>query len=380
MRAIRTLLNNEFSFLEGLRARPSLTSNLFSLYFNKRNYGGPTFITWELTNQCQCKCKHCERDIESKPLSRFERLEIVKNIILLPTRWISLLGGEPFIVPEIIEIAEILKSKGKKVTITTNGLLLKEFIKDLIRIKIDAIHLSVDSHRSEVHDCLRNTPGLFNNLLDSIMEIRKNRISRKVSIKLRCTISKANYRELIEYVEFWKDKADAIYFQPIVDNNLNRVRDKSLLFTEGDEDSFRDILSRLQNRNSSFRNIYYSLMPEYIFNRQGFFKKLNYQCLLTSSCGLNILPNGCITICYGRRENVSGNALHESIMDIWRKPETMVSKKNILNTPAEYFYSQCFCWDPNTAFNLYLVFLSNWIKTTFGLIFKLNILNYLYCK
>ncbi len=341
---------------------PNVVGNFLSIFLNKKSFYGPAFISWVLTDQCQCKCKHCYREPIPTSLSKEARFKIARNIAESSAHWISLIGGEPLIIPEIMDIIRILKKSNKKVTMTTNGLDLDCFLKDIIDLRIDAVHVSIDSHKREIHDYLRDTQGLFDIAFKAISEIKLSRKSAKPLIKLRCTISKANYLELVDYVEFWKDKVDAIHFQPIVDNRMNRARDKGLMLTKEDEGPFRSVLSELQKRYSFLRNSYYKLMPEFIFNRQALYKKLNYKCLLVASSGLYVLPDGRVTICYGRREDIAGNVIDKRIIDIWRDRETMNMQRRIVDISPDLFCPECFCWEPHTPFNLYLLFFYNYIR------------------
>lgn len=361
MNITKCVLNNELSFFEVLKAAPNFICNLFTFLYGKKGFYGPTFLTWVLTDECQSKCKHCYRDSIPSFLSGDERLSITENIARSSVYWVSLTGGEPLIIPEVIDIARILKNHNKKVTITTNGYLLNKFVREIINIKLDAVHISVDSHRGKVHDYLRNTPGLFDKIHNTILEIRKHRSFKRPAVKLRCTISKINYLEMIDYVKFWKEKVDAIHFQPIVNNSINRVRDKNLMFTQEDEVLFRNILSRLQREYTFFRNMYYSLMPDYIFNRRELHERLSYKCLLVSSSGLYILPDGNVVSCYGRREEILGNVKNDSISDIWKSKKTINLQRKIRDTSSE-----CFCWEPHTLFNLYHNSLDKLVRRTIG--------------
>ncbi|MCF7916168.1 MAG: radical SAM protein [Candidatus Omnitrophica bacterium] len=360
MMMIKKYLKNELSLPEVLKAAPNLVYNFFSLLYKSQNNRGPVFLTWVLTDKCQLKCKHCLRESIPSSLSKKDKLNIAKKIADSSAYWISITGGEPFIVPELMDIVKILKRKNKKVTITTNGFLLDNFLKDLIDVGLDAIHLSVDSHKREVHDFLRDCPGLFDKIVKIISEIKIKR-KKKPLIKLRCTISKANYLQMSDYVKFWQDKVDSIHFQPIVNDRMNRTREKSLMFVKEDEKPFRDVLLKLQ-QHSIFRNKYYDLMPEFIFNRNQLCKSLNYKCLLMASSGIYLLPNGDATVCYGRKEYVVGDILTESIVDIWAKKNTMDIRKKIVNIYSKSHCKDCFCWGPNTQFNLYLLSLYNFFN------------------
>jgi len=359
---MKNLLNNDMSLTDVFKATPSLICNLLPFIFNKRGLLGPTFLWWTLTYECSIKCKHCYIKQKFETLSKDQKLKIARNIACSSVYWVSFVGGEPLIVSEIVDIVRILKKSNKKVTITTNGLFLNNFVQDIIDVGLDAVHISVDSHRKEVHDYLRNTPGLFDEILKAITEIKRRRKSGRPLIKLRCTLSRENYLEAVDYVKFWKDKVDAIYFQPIVDNIINRVRERSVLFTEQDEVPFRKVLSSLQKDFIYFRNMYYSRMPDFVFHRERIWIELGFKCMLVPAAVLNILPDGNTCLCNGRRDESGGNALNQSIREIWRSDSIKFLQDEIKKTYSEGFDYECFCWESCTFFNLYLVNFYNFIS------------------
>jgi MoaA/NifB/PqqE/SkfB family radical SAM enzyme len=362
MISFQAFLNNEFSLKEVLKAVPSLTANLLSAFLGKKWSSSPTFLTWVLSNRCQLTCRHCSRELFSEPLSLDKKKEIAKNIASSSTCWVSFTGGEPLMVPGVMDIIRIIKNGNKKVTITTNGAMLKSFMGDIVGAGIDAVNISVDSHQSQVHDYLRGASGLFNNIFGAIEELKKNRIFKKPQIKLKCTISRANYKELINYVDFWKDKVDSIYFQPIVNNNMNQIRDKNLLFAKEDEKTFRSVLSNLQKKYSSFKNDYYNFMPDYIFHKEELYRKLKYKCLIISTSALYILPHGKAVICYGERGEIAADTAVKSIADIWRSDKTRAVQKKIRFILESRYDPNCFCWEANTLFNLHLLSLYNFVS------------------
>lgn len=354
-RFLERYFKSEILLEEAIKAAPSLICNFFSLIFKKKSFCGPTFLTWVLTYQCQLECRHCLIKSKSTFLTKEEKLKVAENIAKSSTHWVSLSGGEPLIFPEILDIVRILKNNHKKVTITTNGLVLDSFIDDLIDAGLDGLHISMDSHKKDIHDFLRDCPGLFDRVLNTIYKIKSKRERKKPLIKLRCTVSKKNYFDLVSYVDFWKDKADSIHFQPVTDVRMNYVREKNLMFTKEDEGPFRSVIFELQKKYSIYRNSYYSLMPDFIFDRQGLCQRLNYKCLFVASSGLYIVPDGHIAVCYSQQDNTIGNAVWESISSVWKKNDTILARRKIVDMSFESFCSDCFCWCPNTQFNIYLL-------------------------
>lgn len=64
--------------------------------------------------------------------------------------WVYITGGEPFTIPNLADICDILKSKGFKVGVTTNGTFYRPEIAD----HVDRIGISFDGTK-EYHDAYR---------------------------------------------------------------------------------------------------------------------------------------------------------------------------------------------------------------------------------
>jgi len=79
-------------------------------------------------------------------------LETFKKIPFELFRYAHLRGwSEPLLNSDIIEIVKIAKKEGCLVGITTNGLLLDELAKDLVRSGIDLVAVSIASPNAEIH-------------------------------------------------------------------------------------------------------------------------------------------------------------------------------------------------------------------------------------
>ncbi len=346
------LLKDELRILEAMRALPGLTMNLGTALLGVRSLGSPTFLSWALTGKCQLECLHCANDTMAPALSPEQRLEVAPRIAESGALRVSLCGGEPLLAPEVAEIARTLKQAGKYVSITTNGELLPDCAEDLIDAGVDAIQISVDSMWPAKLKRLRGRQGLFNRVVEAADFLRRRRQGKVPEVRIRCTISRQNLREVPAFVDFWGPRSDAIHFQPVVDDGMNQVRDRALLFREEDETSFRAVIAELQRLHRRFRSPYYSLMPDYVFDRDGLRSRLDFICLLVSSAGMFVFPDGSASPCYVFQEESAGigNLTTHSVGKIWRSPAFARARRRVRReSPA------CFCWDPNTIFNLYLL-------------------------
>ena len=69
----------------------------------------PRYITWEITNACNLRCKHCILPNVGKPLkdelNTKDAFEVVSNIADSGAKTILFSGGEPLVREDILEVA-----------------------------------------------------------------------------------------------------------------------------------------------------------------------------------------------------------------------------------------------------------------------------------
>lgn len=96
------------------------------------DYGWPRHLFIELTSECQLCCSYCPRPRVSHQLPFELFKKIVDEASLHGRRSFSLhLFGEPLLYPRILESIKYLKSRGHTVLLTTNGVLLGRFFKEI---------------------------------------------------------------------------------------------------------------------------------------------------------------------------------------------------------------------------------------------------------
>lgn len=111
------------------------------------------YLRLSVTDRCNLRCHYCMpvngvNFVNRKELLTYE--EMLRLCAMLAKNGIEkirITGGEPFVRADIIHFLEKLTAiEGiKKVSITTNGILVKEHINDLKRIGIKDINLSLDT-------------------------------------------------------------------------------------------------------------------------------------------------------------------------------------------------------------------------------------------
>lgn len=159
-----------------------------------------------LTNRCNVNCIYCHHDgmrsskNEMTPDEIYKICQIAKRI---GVRKIRLSGGEPLIRKDIVEIISKISSIGfNDISITTNGILLEKYAKDLKEAGLDRVNVSLDTLNPETYEFITKKDYL---------EAAKKGILKSVEVglypvKINMVIMKdINEHEIKDMFNFCKD-------------------------------------------------------------------------------------------------------------------------------------------------------------------------------
>ena len=121
------------------------------------------YIRISVTDRCNLRCTYCMpegiRLTSMSELLTFEEIvQVVRTAAELGIRHVKLTGGEPLLRRSLPTLVQMLKNiEGiEQVTLTTNGILLKEHLPALLKAGLDAVNISLDSTD---RDTFRNITG-----------------------------------------------------------------------------------------------------------------------------------------------------------------------------------------------------------------------------
>lgn len=112
------------------------------------------YLRISLTDRCNLRCRYCmpEKGIANKLghediLTLEENYDLIKEFVELGIDKIRFTGGEPLIRKGIVDLIErVNKLEGvKEITMTTNGLLLKDMAKSLRDAGLNRVNISLDT-------------------------------------------------------------------------------------------------------------------------------------------------------------------------------------------------------------------------------------------
>lgn len=131
----------------------------------------------EPTTTCNLDCRTCVRNIWEDPkapmaMATFERL--VASLPELPNlnRVVFTGFGEPLAHPHLLDMIGVMRERGLAVSLGSNGLLLKPKIaRELVRLGVDRLVISVDGARPETYAGVRG--AMLSTILDNIRSLNE---------------------------------------------------------------------------------------------------------------------------------------------------------------------------------------------------------------
>jgi MoaA/NifB/PqqE/SkfB family radical SAM enzyme len=176
----------------------------------------------DVNNICNLHCSHCywwlNRKDDARDLSAEQWREIIRSTFKKQSIYIvTLVGGEPTMRPDIIEV--FCEEMPRRVCVVTNGTYPLKRFEDLYFYWV-----SLDG-TEEVHDSIRGK-GAYIKTKQNILEYirgpdRKGKPAWK-DIWITMTINSLNYNTIEDLVEEWKNKVNKIGFQfhtPFIKND-----------------------------------------------------------------------------------------------------------------------------------------------------------------
>lgn len=169
----------------------------------------PVKLDLRLIYACNLRCKMCGQwgdtgtyfDYSTPKLKRKLELKMIESVVdeLRPRglKYVDMEGGETFLHPQIIDILAMLKSRGLLVKPVTNGTLLKERADDLVKIGVDAIHVSVDGDK-DAHNHVRQAEWAYDRTMEglaAVAEARRRAGRRTPLLAVSFTMTRHNTAE-----------------------------------------------------------------------------------------------------------------------------------------------------------------------------------------
>lgn len=273
----------------------------------------PLHIHWEITNKCNFNCIQCyqQNDKVRDNLSDRDLMNIAKKIVDAGVFQVSVSGGEPFLVKNIVEILTYLKENNVDLVVCSNGSYLKDEHIDVMKNYKIPIQISLDSSFEEKNNKIRGNEQAFSLAISCIKKL----INNNIEVSLAFCATKYNYLDIEGVTEL----CFKLGIQRLVIGEVLPVYGgfnyENLLFEEETYAEFLRCIKILQEK--------YSNIDIFVNSEWGF--------LYSDICGhapctaldrdFAILHNGYVTPCpFIRNPNYFlGNLLKMDVSTIWKK-------------------------------------------------------------
>ncbi|MEW6556477.1 MAG: GTP 3',8-cyclase MoaA [Elusimicrobiota bacterium] len=173
------------------------------------------YLRISVTDRCNLRCVYCmpKEGVENIPYNeilRYEEiLEIVDVAISLGIKKIRITGGEPLVRKGLIPFLCELSQRKVDFSITTNGILLGDFAKDLKKVRVKRINVSLDT-LSEKKFFQITRGGNIKKVINGILRAKEVGIE---PIKINTVVlTDANEQEIKNFVEFAKTNGLVLRF------------------------------------------------------------------------------------------------------------------------------------------------------------------------
>lgn len=187
------------------------------------------YLRISITENCNLRCTYCmpAEGIQLTPkkhlMTAEEILEIAKTFVSLGVTKIRLTGGEPLVRKDAKEILLSLSKLGTELTLTTNGLLVHDYITVFKEAGITSLNVSIDTlQKDKFAEITRR---------DEFDKLNKNislLLSEGFNVKLNVVLIKGfNENEILDFIGLTKDKnlqIRFIEFMPFDGNNWDKSK------------------------------------------------------------------------------------------------------------------------------------------------------------
>ena len=188
-----------------------------------------SYLRISITEKCNLRCTYCmpAEGIALTPrphlMTEDEIVAIAQTFVDLGVTKIRLTGGEPLVRKEAHSIIERLGQLGVQLTLTTNGLLVHDFISTFKKAGIKALNVSIDSLQKEKYKAITRRDS-FNQLWNNIELLQQNDFQVKLNVVL---IKGFNDNEILDFIALTKAQKlqiRFIEFMPFDGNQWNKEK------------------------------------------------------------------------------------------------------------------------------------------------------------
>jgi MoaA/NifB/PqqE/SkfB family radical SAM enzyme len=301
--------------------------------------GRMTLMVVKPTLRCTANCAGCasrrelhRSALQERQLSFDQWRTILRDGVSLGMKSLEISGGEPTLYEHLLDLIREAKARGLRVKMNSNGSTINEqFAQKLLDAGLDAVCLSIYSHRPGVHDEFRRSKNLWNKVTQAARIFAQLRIQQPwFRLYTQTILLRENFRTLDKLIDFHyrlgSQTMTVSYLEGDFDGEYRLSEEEVLEFRREVVPravAFCETLDpRVRHRAvAAVASLYADDIGSPADLGRGIYWHKG-ECQIPSAGSL-ILANGdvhpCNVVEY-THEPVMGNVLEESLPEIWRSP------------------------------------------------------------
>lgn len=279
------------------------------------------YVFFELTRQCNLKCRHCGSSCNRKLMQQIESnvvfrvIDEITDKVTPQQTMFCITGGEPLLYDEWAAIGSYISSKGYHWGMTTNGTLITpEIVEKMVEAGMKTISVSLDG-LEEVHEWLREKKGCYKAAVKGIKMLVESKKFRCVQVTT--VVHPKNISDLESMHEFFKNlKVDSWKLTGV--EPIGEAINNPELFLSGKQ--YRQLLDFIcEKRTSKELEVTFGCSHFLTEKYDNAVRKQRFICgagtmIASISADGDIL--GCLDI-DNRAATKQGNVYEENFWDVW---------------------------------------------------------------
>lgn len=172
----------------------------------------------QVTRSCNQSCRFCSNPPSGMDIGAAEACARIDDLAGRGYDGVILTGGEPTLVPWLVEVVRHAVARGIAPRIITNGHALARgpLLDALVGAGLRHVHVSLYSHDAAVHDALTRNPGSHAN---GVRALERALALDALAADVNCVISRYNAGALDRFVAFVLERFPRV--RHVVFNNLD---------------------------------------------------------------------------------------------------------------------------------------------------------------
>lgn len=168
---------------------------------------GPDEVIWDITYACPLRCVHCYSESGRRPARRLSEdgmLRAAEAIAAMRPQGVSIAGGEPLLIPNLIQVIERMADAGLRVAVYTSGWLMDHDTARKLADVCDKVVVSVDGATPEAHDRIRGRQGSFSRAMRTLTildEVSAEREPPSFNFGIDCILLQSNFQHMELFCE-----------------------------------------------------------------------------------------------------------------------------------------------------------------------------------